>query len=575
MQHHLRPISVLLALTILLSCLSGCLFAQPSSTTETTAQPTTEATFQPTTVETEPTVMETEPVQVVPGEFELPEFSLEFQLTDLLLKEADAMIDYCEEISYSDASREDVEAAWEDLDLRLSYIGDQVSIAQILYYLDLTDETLSETYLDSYDQYLALADRANMLQKRMYDDSPVKDWFFEDWTDLEIQFLLSYTSEIIELQARLNEIEVEFLDLSENALYDGFVPLYIEYVSVGNQMARLSGYDNFYDYKSALTYGRDYGEEELALFRGYVKTELMPSYEDFVTPIYTSMNALTDEEYMTVAYYMNMDYDQQPTNYLMNYIDSTTGSTNEWFNDLFTSGNYIRSNDQNSYTGAFCVGFESYDMAYCYFGPGYQSTSSVVHEMGHYYANHFPTDYACFDLLETHSQSNEALLMTHMRDSLTENEYDFIKYYDLYDKVLTLIICTMVDDFEQRIYNLDSMEGFTSEDIDRIAAEVCDEYFSAYGGMEYVSSYVVDFPNYLRNVTINSPCYYISYATSVVTTLNIFALAEEDPEAAREVYRKLVEEAGEIQGYENALLYAGAASPFQQESFETIRKLYQ
>ena len=39
-------------------------------------------------------------------------------------------------------------------------------------------------------------------------------------------------------------------------------------------------------------------------------------------------------------------------------------------------------------------------------------------------------------------------------------------------------------------------------------------------------------------------------------------------------YRKLVEEAPEVEGYEAALISVGAASPFDENSFKTIEKLF-
>lgn len=575
-----RILALLLVLAMGLGCLCACENGggeQLSTDPATTAAPTestTEPTTAPTTVPTEP-----EPTWPEIEELTFPEFKLEYQMTDEDLTKCDELIDLCEELSYAEgAPREVVEAAWDNLDDYLDYVSTQVSIAQVLYYQEMDDDDLSKTYLDAYDEFLLLADRANLLQKKMYDDSPVKDWFFEDWTEREIRYLENYQSEVIDLQARLNELEVEFQDImSTDEMYDGFVPLYIEYVSVGNQIAELSGYENFYQFKSDLTYSRDYGTEELEQFHSLVKTYLVPGYQDLLEPVYSAMEALTDEEYLTVAYFMSMDYDRQPsTNYLQAYIDSFEGSTGDGFRHMFENGYYIVSDDENSYPGAFCTHFDAYDISYCYFGPGYQTTMTVVHEMGHYNSNFYENDDAAFDLRETHSQANESLMLAFLKDYMTENEYEFVKYYNLYNNATMILVCSMVDEFEQRIYNLETMEGFTSADIDRIIEDVCNDYFAEQGGVTYVENNIADMKNYIRQVTINSPCYYISYATSLVTTLNVYADAVEDPAAAREVYRLLAEEACEnSEGYEEALRYAGAASPFDEESFQTILELFQ
>lgn len=570
MNRFVRLTALTLALVMLCACFAGC--KNDPAPTDPPAVTTTPPTTEPIETTVPPTT-EPEPTWPVIEEVVLPEFALEYHLTDDDIARAEEMIAICEELSYSEAPREIIEDAWEKLDLFLDYIITEVSIAQVLYYQNLKDETLSSAYLDTYDKFLDLADKTNMLQKRMYDDSPVKDWFFEDWPEEDIEYLKSYTSEIVELQAKLNQIEVDFLDLSETEMYNGFVPLYIDYVTIGNQIAKLCGYDNFYAYKSDLTYNRDYTTEDIALFQSYVKTKVMPNFDSYINPALEAMNALSDDEYMTVAYFMNMDYDQLPVNYLQGYIDSYEGSTSEWLHHMFDNSYYITSDSQNSYPGAFCTSFDCYDVNFCYFGPGYQGTMTVVHEMGHYYANHFAGDYDAFDLLESHSQCNEALLTAYLKDQMTPNEYKFVKYYNLYDHVVMIAVCTMVDAFEQRIYAMESIEGFTSADFDKIIDEICDEYFADLGGAAYVSTNVADMKSYIRQVAINSPCYYISYATSLVTTMNMLVQAEEDPAAAREVYRKLCEETADMT-YSEALAHAGAADPFKEESFNVIEALF-
>ena len=587
-----RTISLLLALAMLISCLCGCeskvtepytettteatTEAATQATTQETAEPTTEPTVEPTTEPTVPVTYPTWSDEELMEPVELPEFELVYRMTGEDIAKCGQLIDLCERLSYSDASREEIEAAWDQLDEYLDYIMTEVSVAQVIYYQKMSDETLSKTYLDAYDDFLVLADRANMLQKRMYDDSPVKDWFFEDWSERDIRYLENYQSEVIELQARLNELEVAFQALEEDAVYEGFVPLYIEYVSVGNQIAKLSGYENFYAFKADLTYGRDYGSEELETFYGLVKTYLAPNFEAMLEPVYDAMDAVDEDEYMNVIYFISMDYDKQrTTNYLQAYIDSFDSSTGEGFQHLFDNGYYIISDDKDSYPGAFCTDFDSYDMSFCYFGPGYQSTLTVAHEMGHYYASYYENEDAPFDLSETHSQANEALLLAFLKDYMTAGEYELVKYNSLFNNAAMVLVCTMVDDFEQRIYAMDTLEGFTAADFDRIIDEVCLDYFPE-GGSKYVSENLADMYDYIRQVTINSPCYYISYATSLVTTLNFYADAVEDPAAAREAYRKLAEEACEnTSGYLEALAYAGADSPFDEASFQTILELFQ
>ena len=95
---------------------------------------------------------------------------------------------------------------------------------------------------------------------------------------------------------------------------------------------------------------------------------------------------------------------------------------------------------------------------------------------------------------------------------------------------------------------------------------VCEKY----GGADHINSEITDVFYYWRQVATNNPVYYISYAVSMVEAMNIFAIADEDPAAAREVYRKLVEESTEDDTLLTAAERAGLSSPFDEETFKAI-----
>ncbi len=563
-----RYLALALVLVMVLSCLAGCSEAPANGDKSTTG--TQQTTPAPTPTPTTPP--ETTPKATYPDPIEL-----EFTLTEQEIQEIDAMIDSCKTLSYDEtASREAVEAAWDELDLKLDYVSSQTMIAQVLYYKNIRNQEANQTYLDAYDDYLALADKANLLQKDMYMDSPVKDWFFEDWPQQDIQYLLTYTTEVADIQSQLNEIDNQFVELSDTALHDGYTELYIKMVTLGNKMAKIMGYDNYYDYMSAMAYSRDYTAEDREAFRNHVKNILMPKFEELNLPYNKAMNRLqtNENQYNHFVAFFNNDYDELNKNYLRGYIDSWTGETHDYLDHVFTNGNYLMTDGFNSYKGAFCGTLDYYDKSFCYFGPGYQSTNTVIHEIGHYYANFFVDDYVAYDLLETHSQGNEMLLLAYMKEAAPGDMYTALKYYNIYNQVITTIIACMVDDFESRIYTMESVEGLTTEDFDRIIGEVCDDYFAAYGGEKYANKALTDMQYYIRRVTGQSPAYYISYATSGVTAVNLFALAEKDEAAGRELYRKLVEEASLVEGYKAALESVGAASPFEEASFKTIVDLF-
>jgi oligoendopeptidase F len=98
-------------------------------------------------------------------------------------------------------------------------------------------------------------------------------------------------------------------------------------------------------------------------------------------------------------------------------------------------------------------------------------------------------------------------------------------------------------------------------------SDVCEPY----GGADWVSSKIADPFNYWRQVAISNPVYYISYAVSAAASVEIFAMAEEDQEAAYAAYRTLAEGVTEEDGFLNALKKAGIYTPFEEEAFKLIR----
>ena len=167
------------------------------------------------------------------------------------------------------------------------------------------------------------------------------------------------------------------------------------------------------------------------------------------------------------------------------------------------------------------------------------------------------------------------LLLAHMGKKAPPVGYELTKNYELFDQLITIIISCMVDEFESQIYAMEDVSGLTEEQVTQMITAICDDYFADYGGEDFVNENLTDMQWYIRYVSGLSPAYYISYATSGVTAMNIFAQAQEDTAAARELYRKLVEEAPKTEGYEAALKSVGAASPFDEESFKTIVALFQ
>ena len=220
--------------------------------------------------------------------------------------------------------------------------------------------------------------------------------------------------------------------------------------------------------------------------------------------------------------------------------------------------------------GAFTAALGE-DRLICYFGPGYETIFTVVHELGHYYGGQYTfLDDIPLDLAETQSQGNEWLFMSYLSGELSVNLHRTIAEYQAYSSLTTILISVIVDDFEARVYTHPDIANLTGDDLDAIMEDVCKEY----GGMDFMNTTVGDVVYYWRLVVVEQPVYYISYAVSGISAMGLYAEAQEDYASAVEIYRILCEESSLEQGFLGSIRQAGLSGPFDESTYEEIYNMY-
>ena len=558
---------------------------------ETTAQETTSETEESTSV-TEESSEETETDPPVEKKYDSSMSMSIDELRDMLtlstgdFDEAHAKLEEFEsaalEVTTAEAEGEETETGFSAeyeyvnaiyLEFEDMYfaIDTQLSIATLIYYYDMSDDEASALYLDAYSRFGDLYNAYVEVCKNVYENSQISAELFYDWSEEDIEELFGYDPETQKLREANEALQVELNDLPEDADWrDKSAEIYAQLVTNNNKLAKLYGYDNYYEYASVEIYGRDYGTEELDLFSGYVstyfKSNLDEMLKEFQDAFYDNMTALGKTVFTS---YIDKPFDKLSANYLDLYIKSYAGtSTGEGFAHLFENKNVIFSSQENSHPSAFqtYVRGEGWDKPVCFFGVNGQDTSTIVHEMGHYYAALYNENVNSFDLAETQSQANEMLLLAFMKENMKGDGYKALKPYTMYNFMAQAVVCVIIDDFERAVYSLESVEGYSSAEFDGIMKDVCEKY----GGVDNINADITDVYYYWRQGATNNPVYYISYAVSMVEAMNIFAIADEDPAAAREIYRVLVEESVEDDTLLTAAERAGLSSPFDEETFKAI-----
>ena len=432
----------------------------------------------------------------------------------------------------------------------VSYAVAQRQIAEIDYYCDMNNTELEERYTYMLDYYTDLIAKFYSLSRPFY-DSCYREFFYHGMTEEEIKAYLFDSDtlsnpEYTALKNRNDEIEVTFLALSSPSDDPKVLELYKEFVDNNNKMAKLMGYSNYLEYAYENVYSRDYSYQDVAKIKKYVQDYLVEIYLTIDAGDYTSAEYKEYSEVMTKSFFTNATANA----FVNGYFDNMAFTTNpekqiefsDAFNELIANGNIYRGN----YSGAFVTYLSAFDIPVAYFGPSsYSKSPTIVHEFGHYmneiYNGANDELEQSYDLLEMHSQGNEIIFLNYLKTQMSEGAFTIAEVSQVKDMLQTAIVSLCVDAFEQAIY-LNKYTGTGSASImadKNITPDEYDRLFSLILQDMGVGSQIN--PAYWRYVTIQAPCYYVSYAISALSVLQLHEMANTDSlEAATDAYLDLI-----------------------------------
>ncbi len=471
-------------------------------------------------------------------------------------------------------STEDVAAAdekIEELDAAYLEIVDQYQIAYINYCLDQTNETQKQCYLHCVDTVAEVEAAYNDMCKRIYlAETAIRDELFADWSQAEIDRMLKHNEEIKQLEKRNSEITVEYRELEEDEAWsENMVTLYNELVKNNNRIAEIYGYENYYAFAYKMVYDRDYEGTEIRQMREYVAMYLPDAFDASLLNMQDLYSTLKVKDQLLVDSLMFDPYDELSENYVTAYIASAPETVQNGMRDMFTKERVVFTDSPNAYEGAFTTWIDG--TPFCFYGPNYDNSMTVVHELGHYYGCSYVDAWSQpMDLSETQSQSNEWLFIRFLRDQISEEAYQVMVEYAMLENIGNIICFSMIDEFEQQVYASDRAGEMTVSEYEALMAEIAEPY----GGIDYICEEIMDIQLYWKYVVLESPVYYISYAVSGVAAVDLFSVAEENLEEAFAVYVRLIEEPQEDQGFLGNIQYAGLAGPFEETVYQRLYKRY-
>ncbi|MBE6633668.1 MAG: hypothetical protein E7620_04905 [Ruminococcaceae bacterium] len=494
-----------------------------------------------------------------------------YTMTDATLEEFRAQLAELRELVFSENSDDAVIGERvAEMENAYFHIATQSQIAYILYCEDTNNEMLSRQYLtaeeqsaDAYEAYIALCKELDQ------SSAPKRDVFFAGWTEEDFAEMRGHSEEETRLEQENSRLLVEYHALSDSEFDEETERIYFALIENNNRIAKLNGYDDYWTYAYENVYGRDYGVEEIQRVRELVKKYLVDLCQQAMVMFYTIYERLHSMEREMVLDILEQDYSQDDS-YVDGYI-STFGSEEQvLMNTIFDEKNSIFAVGLNALEGAFTTYLYSYEQPVCFFGPGYQNSYTVVHELGHYYSflcN--DTDQYQLDLMELQSQGNEWLFTAYLEDAVGGNVAKAVAAYQIYNALAVILIGMVIDEFEQGCYQ---GKVTYADQLDNWMKTVV----AGYGGEDFFGTYITDIYAYWRAVTVQSSVYYVSYAVSMLEAMQVYSVARERGYAnAMSCYLAVTDlsEWETLPTFMEVLQAAGLHTPMDEAAYLSLKNL--
>lgn len=460
-------------------------------------------------------------------------------------------------------------------------------VASLHHDIDLSDETYDteSTFLDQ--EYTKLDNRmlelTGAILASAYADAAKKAWG-QDFIDRyeinnklnskEIEALSDQETELINEYKKLSakeyttswngeEVTINDLDFSDPEVATPYYEIYEksnrelgeiyrELVALRVEIAKKLGFESYTDYAYA-TLGRDYTKEDARAFGEKVKKNLAP-LAMAIAQIYGQEIAAAEER-MTVSFEDGIPTLQES---LKKGYPAEMSKALEYMleNEMFHF-----SSEENTSHGGYTTVISGYRAPFMFINTSdYKDPSTVFHEFGHYY-NFYLMDVPMWndgnnlDMAEIHSQGLE-VLMHDVYPQLYGDDAKLHAYSSLYALLNSVLQGCVEDEFQQQVFENPTM---SLDEMNLVHAKISQEYL----GYPIMYEWVDIHHHY------ETPFYYISYATSAISALEIWEIASQDRSKAMGIYDKITQYTLNAE-YRDSLKKSGLSDPFTSKCTEQI-----
>ena len=437
-----------------------------------------------------------------------------------------------------------------------------------------TDAARAETLL-ALETFYNSAIREFLTLHTEIADSKYRNVIFEGWGDEEVSDVLdsaeTYDEECEALQNELSLLRSEWRSLSDAEFETRSEEIYRRVTAVGTELAERLGYEGFLEYTYDALCDREYTPTEAQKLTEYAGDTLIPLLEAAIDRISSASLSDRDVNELRTVLYGSVFTSDRVRELIDGYYAALGGEIYEAYLAFWEEGYYYVGFDSAlSETRAFSLYFDVVDAPAIYFGPGYQSAFTFVHEFGHYYSylkNGNEGDLS-YDLAEAQSQGDEWLFLAYLVSEVYRGTTvaEYLEAHRVANDLLALTVSLAVNEFE-RLVSLDGGKAAIDGDLDLLYRDAVNAVWS-YDALAEILGYAPE--AYWRRVVVEQSGYYVSYAISMIPAIELYTLAVEDLSVAGEIYESLLVSGGFL----DALAGARLGSPFDADVYEKIARLF-
>ena len=482
-----------------------------------------------------------------------------------------------------------------------------MTIAQIRNYLDVNDTFYSEEmeYLDTFDARIQNSynqmfssienSRFSSIQNMIFGESGAEDLQMSSQAsseeilslqEQEKKLVAEYYYEYAQATVSTPEGEVLFSSLDsegQSAYYNQFIQkynqqfgeLYLELVSLREQMAQALGYDSYTQVADLDMLRNSYTREDIKTFREDIKQTIAPVYRSYLEDFYRRAENRDQPGYV----YLLGEQSPVPQGSWQETLDQfeqlyqqMSEQTGECYSYLLSHEFIDAEPSQTKANVTFSTLIYSLNTPFLFanMNGSAEDVFSISHEFGHCFAMWqqlklgSQQEGRSMDVSEIHSQAMQMLTLPYYEIFYGEDAGTARKY-DVYTMVAGILTAAMNDEFQEKIYENPQM---TVQELNELYKELAMEYGlvveSPYFDMESFSM-----GWFTTNQYFDTPFYAIDYALSGCVAMEFLQMGLEDYTKALETYLSLVQQNSDYD-FMTVLEETGLSSPFEMEQMEAL-----